>query len=84
MLVLEARHMLNPEPQFSFGPGIFPLRSIHVQIDKNDFNNFESQMRKFAATLAFEDKSKLSSPDPYDVFFIFRRSVIDVLGTNDG
>ena len=75
--------MLNSEPILRWGPGIFPLRSFNIRMDKIVFKKFEMQMHKFASTFAFENKSKFSSPDPYDIFFIFRRSDIDLLGSND-
>lgn len=78
---LEAKRMLNSEPILQWGPGIFPLRSFDVRMDDQHFKKFEMLMRQYADTFAFENKSRQSSPDPDDVFFIFRRSDIDVLAS---
>jgi hypothetical protein len=79
----EARHMLNPEPRFIVRDGVAPLRRLVVRMDESEFERFRTQMVKFADAFGFENKSKYSSPDPYDYFFILQRSDVDLLSTND-
>ena len=82
-LALEARHMLNAESRFTVRDGAAPVRRFIVRMDESEFERFRTQMVKFADAFGFENKSKYSSPDPYNYFFIFQRSDVDLLSTND-
>lgn len=75
--------MLNYGPRYIYGPGIFPIRSFHFQLEETQFEQFERQMQKFGTAFGFENKTKLSTPRPYDVFFVLERNDVDLLGTND-
>lgn len=82
-LALEARNMFNNEPHYSRDPGRSPIRSFRFHLEERQFGHFERQMLKFGAEFGFENKTKLSSTRPYDVFFILYRSDFDLLATND-
>ena len=63
--------MKSPSP-----PGIFPVRSFNVRMEKSAYEPFIGQMRKFGETFGFRMVIKPSSPLPYDMFFqMFRHDV---------
>lgn len=75
--------MLHHEPRYSLGPGISPLRRFKLLVEEAQFGQFERQMRKFGAEFGFDDKTRPSSSRPYDMFFVFYRSDIELTGSND-
>jgi hypothetical protein len=75
--------MLHPEPRYIIGEGIAPLRYFKVRVNRSVFFQFEQQMFKFADTFSFENKSRQSSPSPYDIFFIFQRNDVKLYSSND-
>lgn len=81
-LAWEARHMLNPEPRFTVRDGVAPVRWFNFRLAKSEFEPLRAQMIKFADAFGFENKSKYTSPDPYNYFFIFRRDDVDMASAN--
>lgn len=80
--VLEASHMLNTKPRYNSDPGIFPVRSFQIRMEEKQFALFEQQMQKFGATFRFDDRSRQSTPNRYDVFFYMLRNEVDLIGGN--
>lgn len=69
--------MRSPSPE-----GIFPVRSLHVRMDKSVHDDFVAEMRKFGETFGFKMLIKPSSPRPYDTFFQMWRPDVDLLAAN--
>jgi hypothetical protein len=75
--------MLNTKPALGPRDSVAPLRRFRVRMDKSAFDQFTTQMLKFAAAFAFENRSRQRTPDPYDIFFVFLRDNIMLVGSND-
>jgi hypothetical protein len=78
VLLLWEPGMKSPSP-----PGIFPVRSFDVHIDKGAYEPFIAQMRKFGETFGFRILIKPGSPRPYDMYFQMWRHEVDLLASND-
>lgn len=78
VLLLWEPGMKSPSP-----PGIFPVRSFDVRIDKSAYEPFIAQMRKFGETFGFRMLIKPGSPLPYDMFFQMWRHDVKLLASND-
>jgi hypothetical protein len=60
----------------------FPLRSVHVRIDKGARDRLVVQMRNFGYAFSFDVLIRTMSPDPNDVMFNFSRHDLDLVGSN--
>ena len=69
--------MKSPSP-----PGLFPVRSIDVRMEKSAYDQFIVQMREFGGAFGFRMVIKPSSPRPYDMYFQMFRSDVDVSAAN--
>ena len=70
--------MKSPSP-----PGIPPVQSFDVRIDKGAYEPFIVQMHKFGETFGFRMLIKPGSPLPYDMYFQMWRHDVDLLASND-
>lgn len=60
---------------------LFPMRSFDVGIDRIQRDALSIKVQIFALRQNFESKTKLSSPDPDDIFFYLMRNDVQFMGT---
>jgi hypothetical protein len=64
-------------------PGIFPVRSLDVRMDKSAHDQFVAQMQKFGEAFGFKILVKDHRSKPDDTFFQMWRHDVDLLAAND-
>jgi hypothetical protein len=60
-----------------------PIRLVYVQIERSQRDALSGKIQMFADQQHFRSSTKLSSPDPDDIFFYLARDNIQFMGTKN-
>jgi hypothetical protein len=74
--------MLAANPTSAKQEPRFPIKRFYIRMEKTKFKQYQMRMHEFGKAFAFSMRIRPTSPDPYDIYFVYTRDDIDMSSAN--